>query len=540
MSKLIVKGAEARKRLKNGIAALTDAVASTMSIAGSNAVIDTPENAAFITGDGITVAEAFELVEPIEEIGVSMAKHACRQANFTSNDGTTTAMVLANEFLQNDFMVEGMLRPRYEKGMKNALEDILEFLKDNTYKITNHKELVNIATISARGDREMGQLIADAFKHTGKEGQIIVEEARDTKSYVEFITGYQIDKGFTHELYVNKHERGTVDYDNPLILITDIGIDDINILEKILKFGFENGKRPMVIICPEMSSTCETALKTNVVQGVVKVVYVNTPDFGFKQEMYMTDLAYLTGGRFISFQKGDKLSDVKFSDLGTCKKSIVTKNFSVFIDFEKTNEEVDDYINTKLFKDEDDEFNSKRIARLKGRLSKIYVGAKTPIEMREKRDRVDDACGATKSALEEGYVVGGGLALYRASMSLESNLVNIKDKEERAGYNLVLKSVRKPLNQILDNLFKKKTPNDILKWLKIDEKSKIIKAIEKSSYAVGYDVKDLQLCDFIVKGIIDPVKVTKSSLQAAFSISITIMSTDVVIAVVGENGGLVL
>lgn len=539
MSKLVVKGADARKRLKNGIAALTDAVASTMSASGSNVIIDTPENQAFVTGDGISVAEAFTLIQPIEEIGVAMAKHSCRQANYTSNDGTTAAMVLTNEFLQNDYIVENMLKPRYEKGMRKALNDVLDFLKDNTYNITNHEELVNIATISARGDREMGQLIADAFKHTEKDGQIIVEESRDNKSSVEYITGYQIDKGYSHELYVNRIDKGLAEFENPYILITDIPIDDIKVIEKFLKIALSNN-RPIIIICPELSSVCEITLKNNVIQNVIKGAHVITPDFGFNQEMYMTDLAYLTGGKFISYQKGDKLIEAKIEDLGTCKKSLITKNFSVFIDFQRTNEEVSEYIESSLLKSEDEDFNKRRISRLKGRLSKIKVGAKTPVEMREKRDRVDDACGATKSALEEGYVVGGGLALYRASMSLQNNLSNIPCEEERAGYKLVLKSIRKPLNQILDNLFKKKQSNDILVWLKLDEKSKIIKHIEKGKFNTGYDVKDLELCDFISKGIIDPVKVIKSSLQAAFSVSITIMSTDVVIAVVGENEGLVL
>lgn len=536
MSKLIIKGEEARKRLKNGIAALADAVASTMSTAGSNAVIDTDEDAAFITGDGISVAEAFELIEPIEQIGVSMAKHICRQTNFAVQDGTTTSIVLGNEILQNDYMIKDCVRPRVEKGMRNAVKDVIAHLEKHKCSITEKEELINVATISARGDREMGQLIADAYTHIGEEGQIIVEEAREDKSYVEYITGYQIEKGYYNEIYVNNNKRGTSDYENPLIFITDMPIEDVKILEKILNIPYAENK-PLILISPEISRTCEAVLNANYNKGSIKVCYVEAPEIGLKQELILTDLAYLTKGRFISSIKGDKLLDITLQDFGTCETFIGTKTYSGFINFPRTNEEVDEYIENML-QDSDEEFNKKRTARLKGKLSKIYVGgAKTPIEMKEKRDRVDDACGAVKAALEEGFVVGGGLALYRASKDLKSYG---ETKDEKAGYELILKSIQKPLNQILDNLFKE---GEVTGWryvFGLGKKEKVLKQIEKSDYNYGYDVKDLELCNFMMKGIIDPIKVTKASLNAAFSVAITILSTNVVIAVVGENRDLKL
>lgn len=536
MSKLVIKGEEARKRLKKGIASLADAVASTMSTAGSNAVIDTDEDASFITGDGISVAEAFELIEPIEQIGVSMAKHICRQTNFAVQDGTTTSIVLGNEILQNDYMIKGFVRPRVEKGMKNAIKDVINHLENHKVSITEDEELVSVATISARGDREMGQLIADAYKHIGKDGQIIVEEARDDKSYVEYVTGYQIEKGYYNEIYVNNNKRGTADYENPLILITDISIEDVKVLEKILTIAYSQDK-PLIIISPEMSRTCEAVLNANYNKGSIKVCYVEAPDIGLKQELILTDLAYLTNGRFISSIKGDKLMDITLEDYGSCETFIATKNYSGFINFPKTNLEVDSYIEN-ILQDSDEEFNKKRKARLKGKLSKIFVGgARTPIEMKEKRDRVDDACGAVKAALEEGFVVGGGLALFRASKELKSYG---ETKDEKAGYELILKSIQKPLNQILDNLFKEENNNKFKKLFLRSKKDLVIRQIEKSSYNFGYDVKDLEVCDFISKGIIDPIKVTKASLNAAFSVAITILSTNVVIAVVGENRNLEL
>lgn len=511
---------EARNKLKEGVRKLTKAVASTMSASGSNCIIDTETDQAFITGDGITVAENYETDVAFESIGVSLVKKVCRHANMRAGDGTTTACVLANSFLENDYVIKPTtIKRKALIGMKKAIEDVKRFIEENAKQVETDVELENIATVSARGDVEMGKLIASAFKHSGKEGQIVVEEGRNTNSSVEHITGYNIDGGYTHPAFITNTHTRTCEYKDSLIFVTDIPLLDAQDMAAVLKIAMEE-ERSIVLIAPEISLAAETVLVSNNMHGVVKSCFIKAPSFGEKQDAYLRDLAYLSGGVFFSSREGYELKKVDIKHLGECEKVVIAKEYSVFFGLEGQ-KDVKEYC-AIMSPIEDERFQKNRKARLEGKVSKIIVGANSDIEMREKRDRVEDAVNAAKAALEQGYIIGGGMALLYAMVRMTNNLT---DAHEKVGYELVMDSLVAPATQILFNLFRNEDAvEEMLQTL-----------IEGNDMNIGYDVSEMEITNLYERGIIDPIKVTISALEAAFSIASEIINTDCIIAVVGEN-----
>lgn len=529
--KIVEYGQEARERLKRGINELNRAVASTLGAAGRGVIIDDISGTPYITADGITVAEAFELEAPMEQVGVALVKSVCREANIVG-DGTTTATVLATEMLNNGDKASLLSPVLVKKGMQKALDDVLKFLNKHKHKITSHSALTNIATISARGDKELGGLIAKAFKHIGKDGQIVVVEGRGEKSSVENINGYHIDKGFYSDAFVTNQSKYTTEFESPKIFVTDKAIrgsdEMMKLLEKLIKDNEGDVIRPMIIVASEIDEGALVILQSNVTKQVIKATFIEAPEFGDNQSRILEDLAFISGGKALLESSGISFSEIDSSYFGTVKKFISNRESSVFIDGEHTKDEIDTY-SKNIETGNDKEFLKKRKSRLAGSLSKLTVGASSAIEMKEKRDRVEDAVNATKSALIEGYVVGGGIALFRAAQSLKID-GDCETEAEKEGYNLIIKSVESPMKQILVNLFG-------------EDVEGLQTAISKISYGehnYGLDVKTLIYGDLITMGIIDPIMVTKSSLEAAFSVASTIISTNCIIAITGENGDLKL
>lgn len=528
MSNITAYGKEAREEIKSGVSMLAKIVGSTLGAAGRCVIIDNVISQPFVTADGVTVAQNLEIDATLPSLGVQLVKNVAINTNNIAGDGTSSSVVLANAMLCNDFMVEGKSPSFVTRGMERAVTNINKWLDNKARKIKNEKELVNIATISARGDKEMGELIAKAYTHIGKEGQILVEEGRKDKSEVEYISGYALEAGYYHDAFCNNQKRKIVEYNDPIVLVTDFMFYEIKNLVKVMEYAVEK-KKPLVVIGGDITEAVLRIAVQNTVQGTLSMTYIQAPDVGIRQSALLKDLAFYTGGKYLSQHLGDKPEDIGESILGTCEKFASYQESTVFINGRTPSKDVDNYRENLTKETEDDDFHDKRKSRLSGRLCKLLVGATTSVEMREKRDRVEDAVNATKAAIEQGYVAGGGVALLTAAKELSDSSF-IKSEDERAGYDLVVNSIIAPAKQILQNLFGDATE-------KADE---ILRELISKKYPMGYDVKTQKFVNMYTFGIIDPVKVTKTALQSSASVAATILNTNGVIAIIGDKGKLSL
>ena len=526
--KIIKNGEEARERLKKGVSAIAEAVTSTLGAAGRGVIIDEINGNPYITADGITVAEAFELEAPVEQTGVALVKNVCREANSESGDGTTTAICLADAMLTMDASVKGYSPLLVKKGMDIALEKVLYFLDQQKRDIESPQQLIDIATISARNDRALGKLLAEAFEFIGKDGEILIEENRKSKDEVEFITGYNINRGYWMDSFINNDKRQLCELQDIAIILTDAEITEANVLHSMLEKLITDGQKNIVVIAQGMADKPLLMFQTNITRGAFNGCFIQAPEFGEKQTKFLEDMGVFLGCKPILTYRGDSLSEFAIDKhVGHCERFVASKVMSVFINPQTTKETIDEYIKTL---DETDEFTKQRVSKLSGRLAKLTVSANSPVEMREKLDRLEDSKNAIRAALNEGFIPGGGIALLRVSETLRGK--EVSDIEAiNAGYNLVVNSLSAPLEKILSNLFGED----------IDKIETILQKIEKSTeFDFGYDVKNVKFVNMYEAGIIDPVKVTKSSLKAAHSVVSTILNTNVIIAITGENGDLVL
>lgn len=528
MPNIIAYKEQAREELKQGVKMLADIVGSTLGAAGRGVAIDNVISDPFVTADGVTVAMNVDIEATFPQIGISLLKNVAMNTNNVVGDGTSTSIVLANAMLNNDSLVEKRSPSLVKAGMDRAVNDIKEFLNKKANKIEDEKSLVNIATISARGDREMGEIIAQAYSHSGVDGQIMVEDGRSKESKVQYITGYSLDAGFYHEISINNEKRKLVEYEEPLIYITDFNIYEVKDILDVLTYAANEGK-PLVLIGNDISDGVMKVLVSNIVTNKLTCTYINAPEVGERQTAILRDLAFYTGGKARSSYYGDKPSDFNPEMLGTCKRFVCNNKDSVFLSEDVDKDAIQQYEKDLPEAVEDADFHKKRLSRLRGRISKISVGATTSVEMREKRDRVEDAVNATKAALEEGYVAGGGVALTQASKFLSKKIAKIKNEDERAGYELVIKSIVAPNKKILHNLY---DDNE-----KVEE---VHKNLYNSNYPRGFDVKTQKYVNMYKAGIIDPVKVTKTALESSVSVISTILNTNGIIAVVGDRGKLQL
>ncbi len=521
MSKQISFNSDAREKLKNGIDALANAVKVTLGPKGRNVVIQKSFGAPNITKDGVTVAKEIELEDAVENMGAQMVKEVASRTADLAGDGTTTATVLAQAMVNAGMknVTAGANPMDLKRGIDKASKAIIANLKKQTEVIGNDlKKITQVGSISANNDPEIGELIAEAMRKVGKDGVITVEEARGIETYVEEVMGMQFDRGYLSPYFVTNAETMVAEYEQPLILIHDKKISNMQDIVPILEKAVGAG-RPLLIIAEDIDSQALGVLVVNRLRGNLKVVAVKAPGFGDRRKAMLQDIAILTGGTVISEEQGYKLDQVELSHLGSCEKITVDKDNTTVVNgngqkkaIQARISQIKQQIETTT-SDYDKEKLQERLAKLSGGVAVLYIGAPTEIEMKEKKDRVDDALHATRAAIEEGIVPGGGVALIRAIKALEK--VEGENEDENIGISIVRKALEAPLRTIASNAGV--------------EGSVVLMEVLKKKNAYGYNARMDKYEDLKKAGVIDPTKVTRIALENAASIAGMVLTTECVI-----------
>lgn len=521
MAKEISFNTDARNELKNGIDSLANAVKVTLGPKGRNVVIQKSFGAPIITKDGVTVAKEIELENPVQNMGAQMVKEVASKTADAAGDGTTTATVLAQAMVTAGMknVTAGANPMDLKRGIDKATKAIIENLKSQSEVIGDDNEKIKqVGSISANNDEEIGKLIADAMKKVTKDGVITVEEAKGTDTYVDVVDGMQFDRGYLSPYFITNAETMVAEYDNPVILIYDKKISNMQeilpILEKVVQTG-----RPLLIIAEDMDSQALGVLVVNRLRANLKIVAVKAPGFGDRRKAMLEDIAILTGGTVISEELGYKLENTELEHLGTAEKITVDKDNTTIANGKGNSENIKGRIGQikqqieTTTSDYDREKLQERLAKLAGGVAVLYVGAATEVEMKEKKDRVDDALHATRAAVEEGIVAGGGVALVRAIASLD----NLKgfNEDETIGIAIVRKALEAPLRTIVENAGA--------------EGSVVLQKVLEGTGAFGYNARTDKYEDLKVAGVIDPTKVTRIALENAASIAGMILTTECVI-----------
>ncbi len=521
MAKQISFNVDAREKLKNGIDALANAVKVTLGPKGRNVVLQKSFGAPTITKDGVTVAKDIELEDAVENMGAQMLKEVASKTADLAGDGTTTATVLAQAMVQAGMknVAAGANPMDIKRGIDKATKAVVENLKKQSEQIGNDfNKIQQVASISANNDEEIGSLIADAMKRVTKDGVITVEEARGTQTYVEEVSGMQFDRGYLSPYFITNAEDMTVEYENPYILIHDKKISNMQeivpILEKVVSSG-----RPLLMITEDLESQALGVLVVNRLRAQLKVVAVKAPGFGDRRKAMLEDIAILTGGTVISEEQGYKLENTEVSHLGVAEKIVVDKDNTTIVKGRGDK----DMIKARIAQikqqidvttsDYDKEKLQERLAKLAGGVAVLYVGAPTEVEMKEKKARVDDALHATRAAIEEGIVTGGGVALVRAMTTLDG--VKAVNEDETIGVNIVRKALEAPLRIIAENAG--------------IEGSVAAQAVKSGKGSHGYNARTDKYEDLKKAGVIDPTKVTRIALENAASIAGMVLTTECVV-----------
>jgi len=515
---------EGRKQLIQGITSISKAVKSTLGPRGQTVLIESPDHVGGITvtKDGVTVAKSIFLDNPIENLAIQMMKDAATRTANSAGDGTTTAIVLTEAIVNagQKLLKENHNITEVIKAINKNCDEIISMLENNSKKITS-KTLIDVATISANNDKEIGEIIADAYKQVGSNGIVTVEKSQNHETYAEVTNGIKIDRGYSSPMFLNNQRKDECVLEDVKVLVCDIGIDNILQIENVLKPIIQN--RDKLLIIAPCSENVVNTLAANVVRNNLKLCTVAPPQFGYKSNELMQDIAFAVGAKIFSEQTGDDLSLISMADLGHVDKIIVGKDSSVLIKnaditdatLDRINELKEQQKNMSIKSDRD--FINERVASLAGAIGCIYVGANSDVEQKEKFDRVDDSVCAVRSALQEGIIPGGGLALWKISDYLDINN-RTEDKNNNAAIDILCEAIRVPLHQILINAGK-----DI---------QKITLNLGNGPYGTknyGYDVKNEKYGDMLKMGIIDPLKVTKNALINAVSVATTILSTNAII-----------
>ncbi|MBI5917318.1 MAG: chaperonin GroEL [Bacteroidetes bacterium] len=521
MSKEISFDRDAREKLKSGVDSLANAVKVTLGPRGRNVVIQKSFGAPQITKDGVTVAKEIELEDAVENMGAQMVKEVASKTSDLAGDGTTTATVLAQAMITAGLknVAAGANPMDLKRGMDAAVKVVIEDLKKQSEKIgDDFKKIQQVAAISANNDDEIGTLIADAMKRVSKDGVITVEEAKGTDTYVEEVLGMQFDRGYLSPYFVTNTENMTTEYENPLILIHDKKISNLQEMLPILEKAAGSG-RPLLIIAEDLESQALGVLVVNRLRGGLKVVAVKAPGFGDRRKAMLEDIAILTGGQVISEEKGFTLEKAQMTDLGNCEKITVDKDNTTIVNGKGKKKEIDGRIAQikaqieTTTSDYDKEKLQERLAKLAGGVAVLNVGAPTEVEMKEKKDRVDDALNATRAAIEEGIVAGGGVALVRAIKSLAN--VKGKNDDETIGIAIVRKALESPIRVIAENSGQ--------------EGSVVFQKVADGKGDFGYNARTDVYEDLKKAGVIDPTKVTRVALENASSIAGMLLMTECVI-----------
>ncbi len=521
MAKQISFNSDAREKLKSGIDQLANAVKVTLGPKGRNVVIQKSFGAPVVTKDGVSVAKEIELEDPVENMGAQMVKEVASKTADIAGDGTTTATVLAQAMVTAGMknVTSGANPMDLKRGIEKATKVVIKHLKDTSEIIGDDFEKIQqVGAISANNDNEIGSLIADAMKRVTKDGVITVEEAKGTDTYVDEVLGMQFDRGYLSPYFVTNTEDMTTEYENPLILIHDKKISNMQEIVPVLEKAVGAG-RPLLIIAEDIESQALGVLVVNRLRAQLKVVAVKAPGFGDRRKAMLEDIAILTGGTVISEEQGYKLENVDLDHLGTCEKIVVDKDNTTIVNGAGVENAIDSRINQiksqieTTTSDYDKEKLQERLAKLAGGVAVLYVGAATEVEMKEKKDRVDDALHATRAAVEEGIVAGGGVALVRAIDALEGTTgVN---EDENIGIQIVRKALEAPIRLIANNAGA--------------EGSVVLKEVRAGKGDFGYNARTDEYVDMKKAGVIDPTKVTRIALENAASIAGMVLTTECVI-----------
>ncbi|WP_455045075.1 chaperonin GroEL [Leptotrichia trevisanii] len=518
MGKIIKFNEDARKALEVGVDTLADAVKITLGPKGRNVVLDRGFGAPMITNDGVTIAKEIELKDPIENLGAQIVKEVATKSNDVAGDGTTTATVLAQALIKEGLkMVASGANPVFiRRGMELASKKVIEELTKRAKKVESNEEIAQVGAISA-GDVEIGQLIAQAMEKVGESGVITVEEARSLDTTLEVVEGMQFDNGYLSPYMVSDSERMVVEMDNPFILITDKKVSNMKELLPILEKTVELGC-PMLIIAEDVEGEALATLVVNKLRGTLNIAAVKAPAFGDRRKAMLQDIAILTGGEVISEEKGIKLETADINFLGQAKKVRITKDNTVIVDGLGEKDEIQARIGqiknaiAETTSDYDREKLQERLAKLAGGVAVIKVGAATETEMKERKLRIEDALNATKAAVEEGIVPGGGTILIQIAKAIEDFKL---EGEEGLGVEIVKKALSAPLRQIVINAG-------------IDA-GVVIEKVKNSENGTGFDAAKEEYVDMVKAGIIDPAKVTRSAIQNAVSVSSVLLTTEVAV-----------
>jgi chaperonin GroEL len=512
---------DARQKILKGVRTLAAAVKVTLGPKGRNVIIDKKFGAPQITKDGVTVAKEIELEDKHENMGAQMVKEVANKTADKAGDGTTTATVLAeaiySEGLRN--VTAGANPMDVKRGIEQAVNLIVDEIKKLSKPIQSTKEIEQVATISANGDNEIGSIIAKAMERVGKDGTITVEEAKGFETTLEVVEGMNFDRGYVSSYFVTNAETLVAEYENPYILIFEKKISSMKEFLPILQAVAESGK-PLLIIAEDVEGEALATLVVNRLRAGLKVVAVKAPGFGDRRKAMLEDIAILTGGQFISEELGIQLEKVTLEMLGRCKKVIIKKEDTTLVDGAGDKKVMKDRIAllkrqiAEATSDYDREKLQERLAKLSGGVAVIRVGAATEVEMKEKKDRVDDAKEATKAAVEEGIVPGGGTALIRAIPALEKLIASLSG-DIKIGAEIILRALAYPLRQIAENAGK--------------EGAIIVQKVASMKTFEGYDAREDAFVDMVAKGIVDPTKVVRCALQFAASIAGLLLTTEAII-----------
>ncbi|PHP65891.1 chaperonin GroEL [Zhengella mangrovi] len=513
---------DARERMLKGVNTLADAVKVTLGPKGRNVVIDKAFGAPRITKDGVSVAKEIELEDKFENMGAQMVREVASKTNDIAGDGTTTATVLAQAIVKEGAkaVASGMNPMDLKRGIDKAVEAVVAELKTNARKITKNDEIAQVGTISANGDSEIGRFLAQAMEKVGNEGVITVEEAKTAETELEVVEGMQFDRGYLSPYFVTNQEKMRVELEDPYVLIHEKKLSNLQAMLPVLEAVVQSSK-PLLIIAEDVEGEALATLVVNKLRGGLKVAAVKAPGFGDRRKAMLQDIAILTGGTAISEDLGIKLENVTLQMLGRAKKVVIEKENTTVIDGAGSKAEIEGRVAQikaqieETTSDYDCEKLQERLAKLAGGVAVIRVGGATEVEVKEKKDRVDDALHATRAAVEEGILPGGGVALLRAARALEG--VEAGNPDQKYGIEIVRRAIEAPIRQIAENAGA--------------EGSIVVgKLREKDEFAWGWNAQTGEYGDLFAQGVIDPVKVVRTALQDAASVSGLLVTTEAMVA----------
>ncbi|MDP3929430.1 MAG: chaperonin GroEL [Bacteroidota bacterium] len=527
MSKKISYSVDARDGLKRGVDALANAVKVTLGPKGRNVVIDKKFGSPSVTKDGVSVAKEIELKDPIENMGAQMVKEVASKTADIAGDGTTTATVLAQAIVTAGLknVAAGANPMDLKRGIDKAVEAVVENLKSQSQQVgDDNNKIQQVATISANNDEVIGKLIADAMAKVGKEGVITVEEAKGTETEVKTVEGMQFDRGYLSPYFVTNADKMEVDMDAPFILIYDKKVSNMKELLPILEQVVQTGK-PLLIIAEDVEGEALATLVVNKIRGSLKIAAVKAPGFGDRRKAMLEDIAILTGGTVISEERGFKLENADLTYLGKAEKITIDKDNTTIINGAGAKEDITGRVNQikaqieNTTSDYDKEKLQERLAKLAGGVAVLYIGAASEVEMKEKKDRVDDALHATRAAVEEGIVAGGGVAYIRTIDALEK--LKGANEDETTGIAIIKRAIEEPLRQIVANAG--------------GEGSVVVNKVREGKADFGYNARTEVYENLIAAGVIDPTKVSRVALQNAASVAAMILTTECILAEEKEN-----